>query len=155
MSSDARPSVTVATVVARNGEFLFVEERVDGRLVLNQPAGHLEPDESLFEAAIRETREETGWHIEVDGLIAVYQWRAPGTKRSVVRFTFSGKPISLAHDSALDEGIVRALWLSREAFSNGGFALRTPMVARSVDDYLNGAAIPLSAIQSVAEDIGA
>ena len=63
-----QPDVTVATVVVRDGRLLVVEERVNGALVLNQPAGHLEPDESLVDAALRETREETGWDVRLTGV---------------------------------------------------------------------------------------
>src|SRR5690606_39291644 len=72
-----QPDVTVATVVVAEGRVLMVEESVAGQLVLNQPAGHLEPDESLFEAALRETREETGWDVRLTAFVGAYQWRAP------------------------------------------------------------------------------
>ena len=72
-----QPDVTVATVVVRDGKLLMVEERAQGRLVFNQPAGHLEPDESLVEAALRETREETGWDVRLTGFVGAYQWKAP------------------------------------------------------------------------------
>ena len=51
-----QPDVTVATVVVGDGRLLCVEERSNGQLVINQPAGHLEPDESLVDATVRETR---------------------------------------------------------------------------------------------------
>ena len=63
---DWKPHITVATIVEDNGRFLMVEEPKDGRTVLNQPAGHLDPDETLIEAAVRETLEETGWDVEAD-----------------------------------------------------------------------------------------
>ena len=71
-----QPDVTVATIVVRDGQLLMVEERVNGGLVLNQPAGHLEPDESLEHAALRETREETGWDVKLTGFVGAYQWKA-------------------------------------------------------------------------------
>ena len=80
MTADPRfwqPDVTVATVVVDGGRLLVVEERVEGRLVLNQPAGHLEPDEPILEAAIRETREETGWDVRPTAFVGAYQWMAP------------------------------------------------------------------------------
>ncbi len=95
----------------------MVEESVGGRLVLNQPAGHLEPDESLVEAALRETREETGWDVRLTAFVGAYQWKAPlqadgSGGRHYLRFAFAAEPVS--HDPLLrlDEGIVRALWLS-------------------------------------------
>ena len=89
------PDVTVATVVALEGRLLLVEERIDGQLVLNQPAGHLEPGESLVEAAVRETLEETGWQVRLEAFVGSYQWTAPGGQQ-YLRFAFAGQ--ALAHD---------------------------------------------------------
>ena len=101
-----QPDVTVATVVVADGRLLCVEERVNGRLVLNQPAGHLEPDESLQDAALRETREETGWDVRLTGFLGAYQWKAPETGRHYLRFAFAAEPDR--HDSTrtLDETAV-------------------------------------------------
>ena len=142
-----RPHVTVATVVPHDGRFLLVEEDVRGRIVLNQPAGHLDPDESLQHAAVRETLEETGWDIELDCLLCVQQWRNAESGRQFVRFTFGGVPVH--HDPArrLDHGIVRALWLSREEIAAQAARLRSPMVLASVDDWLAGHRLPLDAIR--------
>jgi 8-oxo-dGTP pyrophosphatase MutT (NUDIX family) len=106
-----RPHVTVATVVPRDdGRFLVVEEDVRGAIVLNQPAGHLDPDESLVAAAVRETFEETGWHVELDCLLGVQQWRAPGGS-DFVRFNFAAR--ALRHDPAhpLDMGLLLSICL--------------------------------------------
>ena len=89
-----QPDVTVATVVVRDGRLLCVEERANGQLVINQPAGHLEPDESLVEAAVRETREETGWNVRVTHMVGAYQWKAPlnadgSGGRHYLRFAFA------------------------------------------------------------------
>ncbi|HCV95258.1 MAG TPA: NUDIX hydrolase, partial [Stenotrophomonas sp.] len=84
------PHVTVATVVVHDGRLLLVEERIDGRLVLNQPAGHLEPGESLAAAALRETLEESGWEVRLNAFIGLYQWTAPdGT--AFLRFAFAAE----------------------------------------------------------------
>src|SRR5689334_11213276 len=91
-----QPDVTVATVVVSDGRLLVVEEAVAGKRVLNQPAGHLEPDESLVEAALRETREETGWEVRLTGFVGAYQWKAPETGRHYLRFAFAAEPV--AHD---------------------------------------------------------
>ena len=93
-----QPDVTVACVVVRDGRLLVVEEQVRGRLVLNQPAGHLEPDESLLEAARRETLEETGWHVEPTSFIGAYQWKSPPETaeddgRHYLRMAFAADPI--------------------------------------------------------------
>ena len=94
-----QPDVTVATVVVDGGRLLMVEESVGGRLVLNQPAGHLEPDESLLEAALRETREETGWDVRLTAFVGAYQWKAPvngdgSGGRHYLRFAFAAEPVS-------------------------------------------------------------
>ncbi len=108
----ARPAVTVATIVERDGRFLLVEEETRLGLRLNQPAGHLEPGESLPAAAVRETLEETGWHVRLTTMTGVYRWDAPETGATFVRFTFAGD--ATGHEAArpLDRGIVRALWLT-------------------------------------------
>lgn len=140
-----RPHVTVATVVERGGRFLLVEETVRGRAVLNQPAGHLEPDESLHAAAVRETREETGWDVGLTCLLGVQQWHSP-SGRQFVRFVFAAE--ALRHDPSrqLDEGIVRALWLTRDEIAAAAARLRSPMVLASIDDWLGGRRLPLDAV---------
>ena len=142
-----RPHVTVASVVPREGCFLLVEEDVRGRIVLNQPAGHLDPDESLQHAAVRETLEETGWDIELDCLLCVQQWRNTESGRQFVRFTFAGVPLRHDPSRALDAGILRALWMSRDEIAAESARLRSPMVLASVDDWLAGHRLPLDAIR--------
>jgi 8-oxo-dGTP pyrophosphatase MutT (NUDIX family) len=143
------PEITVATVVERDGRFLFVEERIRGALVLNQPAGRLDPGESVVEGAVRETLEETAWEVDPLGLIAVYQWRSPFDGAEVLRFTFAARPLRQHHDRVLDHGIERALWLSRDELLRHQDRLRTPMVLHSVDDYLSSALLPLSALRRI------
>ena len=143
-----RPDVTVATIVEREGRFLIVEERIRGDLVLNQPAGHLEPNETLAAAACRETVEETGWTVELVHLVGIYQW-ANAAGDHFVRFTFAARAV--AHDAArpLDAGIERALWLTRAEIAAAAARLRSPMVLRSIDDWLAGRRLPLDALQSL------
>ena len=148
-----QPDVTVATVVVRDGKLLMVEERAQGRLVFNQPAGHLEPDESLQQAALRETLEETGWTVELTAFIGAYQWKAPdspeGSGRHYLRFAFAAEPLS--HDVArsLDEGIVQALWLSPHELQQEHARHRSPLVWQVVQDYLAGRRSPLSMLQQL------
>lgn len=141
-----RPDVTVACIVRRGTRFLLVEEQVRGELVINQPAGHLECGESLCAAALRETLEESGWTVELTGLVGIYQWTHPDNGGHFLRFTFAAEP--LAHDAArpLDAGIVRALWMTREEIAGAGARLRSPMVLRGVDDYLAGRLQPLDGL---------
>jgi 8-oxo-dGTP pyrophosphatase MutT (NUDIX family) len=141
-----RPHVTVATVVPKDGRFLLVEENVRGHLVLNQPAGHLDPDESLHAAAVRETLEETGWDVTLTCLLGVQQWRSP-SGRQFVRFSFGAQATRHHPSRALDDGILRTLWLSRDEIEAAQPRLRSPMVLASVDDWLTGRRLPLDAIR--------
>lgn len=145
----ALPRITVATVVPDGARFLYVEESIAGALVVNQPAGHLEPGETLVEAAVREALEETGWHISVTGLVAVYHWPDPPDRKPVLRFTFAAEAVRHEPDRPLDSGIVRALWLSQDELLHGGHHLRSPLVERSLLDYLNGQRAPLSLLPSI------
>ncbi len=149
-----RPDVTVATIVPRDGRFLIVEETVRDELVLNQPAGHLEAGESLLQAAVRETFEETGWRVTLTSLVGAYQWSTSDGQRHFLRFTFAAT--AEAHDPAhvLDVGIVRALWLSRDEIAAQHDRLRSPMVLGNVDDWLAGTRFPLGAVQSLLGDSG-
>lgn len=141
-----QPDVTVATVVVRDGRLLMVEERVRGALVLNQPAGHLEPDESLLEAALRETLEETGWEVTLTAFIGAYQWKAPADGRHFLRLAFAAEPRRHHPDRALDEGIVQALWLTPAELSAENHRHRSPLVWRAVEDFLSGRRFPLQAL---------
>jgi 8-oxo-dGTP pyrophosphatase MutT (NUDIX family) len=143
-----QPDVTVATVVVDAGRLLVVEESAGGRLVLNQPAGHLEPDESLVEAALRETLEETGWDVRLTAFIGAYQWKAE-TGRHYLRFAFAAEPV--AHDPSrpLDEGIVRALWMTPAELREAEGRHRSPLVWQVVADHLAGRRHPLSMLQQL------
>ncbi len=141
-----KPDVTVAAVAERDGRFLFVEERVRGRVVINQPAGHLEDGESFLEAVVRETLEETGWDFEPRAVVGVYLWRPGDTNRSFLRVAFAGELSS--HDPArpLDRGILRTRWMTRDELAAAQLRLRSPLVMRCVEDYLAGARYPCGLI---------
>lgn len=145
-----QPDVTVATVVVSDGRLLCVEERANGRLVLNQPAGHLEPDESILDAARRETLEETGWEVRLTAFVGAYQWKASETGRHYLRMAFAAEPV--AHDPAraLDEGIVRALWMTPGELLEARDRHRSPLVWQAVADHLAGCRHPLSLLQQIA-----
>jgi len=140
------PEVTVAAVVSHDHQFLFVEEVINGRLVLNQPAGHLEEAETLLEAVIRETREETAWRFAPEALVGTYLWRSPQDGRSFLRFAFCGEVDDHQPSRSLDTGIVRAVWLSPGQLQREQERLRSPLVMRCVDDYLRGQRQPLASV---------
>ncbi|MEL1264524.1 NUDIX hydrolase [Pseudoxanthomonas putridarboris] len=148
-----QPDVTVATVVVRDGKLLMVEERAQGRLVFNQPAGHLEPDESLLEAARRETLEETGWDVEPTAFIGAYQWKAVNPDgsggRHYLRFAFAAEPVRHDPARALDDGIVRAVWMSPTELQQQADRHRSPLVWQAVQDYLAGRRSPLSTLRQI------
>lgn len=148
-----QPHLTVAAVVERDGQFLLVEERVGNRMVFNQPAGHVERDELLLDAVVRETLEETAWTFHPQALVGVYLWDQPERRRSFLRFTFCG-PVS-DHDPqrALDDGIEHAVWMDREQMLHCSARLRSPMVLKCVDDYLGGKRYPLELIQQMQREV--
>jgi 8-oxo-dGTP pyrophosphatase MutT (NUDIX family) len=138
-----RISVTVAAVVERDGRFLLVEEDTSEGLRLNQPAGHLEPGESLLAGVARETLEETAWRFAPGWLLGVYRWEHSGTGVTYVRFAFGGSLLVHEPDRRLDEGIVRAVWLTPEALRLQSAQHRSPLVQRCVEDHLAGRRYPL------------
>lgn len=144
------PELTVAAVVERNGRFMLVEEHVSGRLVLNQPAGHVEPGESLMAAVVREALEETAWTFVPEAIVGVYLWGREAGQNPFLRVAFSGR--CTTHDSQrkLDDGIERVVWLSRSDLMAHGDRLRSPMVIRAVDDYERGIRYPVDLFQDLA-----
>ncbi len=136
-----RPSVTVAAVIERDGKFLFVEEMIDGRKVINQPAGHLDPGESLAAGCAREVLEETAHRFEPTGLVGIYRWYYAPKDVTFLRFCFRGKILGV-EDRKLDKEIIRALWLT-PAEVKASAAARSPLVSRCVEDYLAGRNYPL------------
>ncbi|MGH8139651.1 MAG: NUDIX hydrolase [Steroidobacteraceae bacterium] len=144
-----KPDITVAAVTESDGRFLVVEERINNRLVFNQPAGHVERGESLLSAVVREVREETAWRFVPEALIGVYLWCNPASGRSSMRFAFGGTVAD--HDAAqpLDRGIIRTHWLSRADLLKREPRLRSPLVMRCVEDYLVGARQPLCSVAAL------
>lgn len=145
-----KPNVTVAAVVEQNGRFLLVEEEAGGGLVLNQPAGHLDEGESLLDAVVRETLEETAYHFVPAELLGIYRWRSPASGVTYVRFAFTGTVTGHEPQRVLDDGIVRVLWLSPEDCRADGTRHRSPQVQRCIDDYLRGERYPLALLKDMA-----
>lgn len=131
------PHVTVATIVEDQGRFLMVEEIKNNINVLNQPAGHLEKNETLLEAARRETLEETAWEVELTGVIGIYLFTADNGI-SYQRVCFSATPILHHPNRTLDIGIVKALWLTRNELIDRRKQWRNAMIMSCIDDYLAG-----------------
>jgi len=148
----SRIDVTVAAVIEEMERFLLVEEEVGGRRVLNQPAGHLEPGESLIEAVIREVGEETGYLFRPDRVVGIYLWPCDSAERSYLRVCFVGSATPPAEIPILDTGIIATHWLTRAQLRNPQHALRSPLVLRCIDDYCRGVRYPLDCLQHVAPE---
>lgn len=144
------PHVTVATLIEDQGRFLMVEEMSDGRAVLNQPAGHLEADESLIQAALRETLEETGWEVELTAVTGIYLYTAPSNGVTYQRVCFAARPLRHLPERELDNGIIGPRWLTRDELLAHREQWRSPLILRCIDDYLAGERFPLSLIRDPA-----
>lgn len=140
------PHVTVATIIERDNRYLMVYEEADGKKVYNQPAGHLDPDETLTEAALRETLEETGWTVKLTGVVGVNLYTAPSNGITYFRTTFTAEPISHDTSRALDTGIIEALWLSYEELVARKDQLRSPMTLQIIEEYRAGRCFPLEVV---------
>lgn len=149
---DFVPRVTVAAVAERDGRFLIIEETVGGKLCLNQPAGHWDKGETLAEAAAREAREESGYEFTPEGLVGIYTWRRADKDRTFVRFCFHGATSAEPVSEKLDDGIERAVWMTRDevaAQADMPGRIRSPMVLAGIDAYLAGMRLPLSAVTAI------
>jgi 8-oxo-dGTP pyrophosphatase MutT (NUDIX family) len=147
-NNDWRTELTVAAIAERDGRFLMVEERVEGQLVYNQPAGHLEEAETLLEAVVRETLEETGWHVRPQAITGLYLWKSPRRGTTILRTSFAVEALSEVTNATLDAGIERAVWLTREELA-ASQRLRSAFVLRSIDDYLAGQRLPLDVVTHI------
>ena len=143
-----KPSVTVAAVVEHDGRFLFVEEEADGLVVINLPAGHLDPNESLLHAVSREVLEETRYRFTPKALVGIYLWPHETKNISYLRFAFTGEITGEDTGRELDVGILRPLWLTLEELQRQAKRHRSVMVWRCVNDYLAGRRYPLDLLAS-------
>ena len=138
-----KPNVTVAAILEQDGKFLLVEEHTSQGVLFNQPAGHLEPGESLLAAVVRETLEESAYEFEPQHLIGIYRWHSPASDTTYLRFAFTGRILAHHPHQALDEGVIRAAWLAPEEIRASRARHRSPLVLRCVEDYLSGKRYPL------------
>lgn len=147
MSSIWTPHLTVAAVIERDEKFLLVKEAPEEIVVLNQPAGHVEENESLSEAVKREVREEVCRHFEPEALCGIYRWRSPVNGVTYFRATFCGSISEPDTRLIRDNDIIGDRWLSREELAN--HSLRSPLVMRCIEDYLDGQRLPLNLVQEL------
>jgi 8-oxo-dGTP pyrophosphatase MutT (NUDIX family) len=152
-----KPSVTVAALIERDGRFLLVEEETSDGIRFNQPAGHLDPNESLIDAVARETMEEAAHDFTPTALVGMYMTRylSSRTRKEVtyLRFAFCGE-VGQAYDKPLDEGILRAVWMTYDELLACRDKHRSPLVMQCIDDYLAGKRAPLSIIYTHPSVIG-
>ncbi|MDX1754798.1 MAG: NUDIX hydrolase [Marinobacter sp.] len=140
------PHATVAVVVQdQQQRFLLVEENSNGRIVLNQPAGHVEEDEAILDAAVREALEETGWEVELQHFLGLYTYKAPANGVTYYRFCFSARAVSKRTDQ-LDSDIIATHWFTLEELRDRQAQLRSPLVLRCIEDYRKGRRFPLDVI---------
>ena len=151
MTHTWKPSVTVAAIIERDGRFLLIEEETSEGIRLNQPAGHLDPYESLEQAVIREVLEETAHEFTPHALVGMYMSRymskSRGTDVTYLRFTFCGEA-GRELDRPLDDGILRTLWMTRDEIAACPERHRSPILLQCVDDYLGGKRTPLHLLQT-------
>ena len=151
--SQWKPNVTVAAIIEQDGKYLCVEEYSNDRLVYNQPAGHLEANETLIEAVKREVLEETAWDFTPDAVTGIYLYPNPKRKLTYLRVCFVGQCTQHHPELELDEGIVGTKWLSREELLMNKEKLRSPMVIQCIDDYLAGQNYSLDILNHYIEQI--
>ena len=145
-----KPHVTVAAIIENEGKYLMIEEVCNGKTVINQPAGHLEDKETLINAVIRETLEESAWHFTPEIITGIYQWTAPSSGKTYLRVCFYGSCNHHEPERRLDDDIIRSLWLSRNELLHA--PLRSPLVLLGIDDYLAGKRYPLELLTSLSPD---
>jgi 8-oxo-dGTP pyrophosphatase MutT (NUDIX family) len=153
-----KPSVTVAAIIERDGQFLLVEEETSEGVRFNQPAGHLDPNETLEQAVARETMEESAHEFTPTELVGVYLSRyvslRTNTEVTYLRFAFCGE-LGASLDSPLDDGILRAVWMSYDELLSTRPRHRSDLVMQCVDDYLAGKRAPLSLLYHHSSILGA
>jgi 8-oxo-dGTP pyrophosphatase MutT (NUDIX family) len=148
-SSQFKPNTTVAAIIEQNGKFLLVEEETDRGNRYNQPAGHLEDNETLIDAVIRETMEEAAYEFTPEFLLGVYHWKHPHNDTTYLRFAFVGKAGVHYPMQELDDGIVQAVWMSIDEIREKSALMRSPQVLTCFEDYLAGKHYPLEVVTNL------
>ncbi|MGS0680167.1 NUDIX hydrolase [Shewanella sp. 125m-7] len=143
MTARYKPNTTVACVIQAQDKFLLVEEWIDGELKYNQPAGHIEAHESIIDACVREVFEETGLNITVQGLVGIYQFSA-SESLAFVRYTFYLTLDKIIASTPIAPAITGLKWLSLAEIEPLSDQMRSPLVLKSINDYLAGNHYPLS-----------
>ena len=149
------PRVTVAAIIEHGGRFLLVEEQVGGELLLNNPAGHLEPGESLEQAVVREVLEETARPFVPEALLGVYLIERPGADGAALtylRFAFTGRVGEPLPGRTLDTPVVATHWLDADEVRRQADRHRSALVMRCVEDYQAGRRFPLEMLAMHAAD---
>ena len=140
------PHTTVASIVVRQNRFLMVQEESEGKMVFNQPAGHLEANESLIDACIRETLEETGWNVSPSFFLGISEYTAPQNGVTYIRHTFIADPVELNEQAEIDSDIIDTKWMTYEEIIQNKLNLRSPIVLNDIQRYLSGSKYPLDLI---------
>lgn len=139
-----KPEVTVAAIIEHQGRYLMVEEETREGLRFNQPAGHLEPGESLLAAVARETLEESAHPFTPHGLLGIYLSSSLSSKTGApvtyLRFAFVGSVGAAIAGRTLDHGIVRALWMTLDEARACAARHRNPLVLTCIEDHARGKA---------------
>lgn len=143
--------VTVAAIVEQEGKFLLIEEETDRGNRFNQPAGHLEDNESLFDAVIRETQEESAYRFTPTALLGIYQWKHEHNNSTYLRFAYIGSVSDHQPNQPLDSGILRSVWMTIEEIREKAMLMRSPQVLMCCEDYLKGQSFPLETVIHLTE----
>lgn len=141
-----KPNTTVAAIIEQDGRFLMVEENTAEGIRINQPAGHLDEGETILQGVTRETLEETSYDFTPTELLGIYHWQRPAKDITYLRFAFVGKIGAHHPELGLDDGIIRAVWMTIEELRDSQAIHRSPQVLKCVEDYSAGQRFPLAVL---------
>ena len=146
MTKQWHPHSTVACLCEHNGLFLMVKETINGQAVYNQPAGHIEDDETIIEATERESLEETAHIVKAQSVTGIYRYRV-SKDLTFIRFSLVCQLIEKTNLS-IDDDIDSVHWLSYDELVNLKDEMRSPLVLKTIEDYQNGITYPLSLLDN-------